>query len=27
LKHLIEEGAVESNGKATGAVRFRLARK
>ena len=27
LKHLIEEGVVESNGKATGAVRFRLARK
>ena len=26
LKHLIEEGVVESNGKATGAVRFRLAR-
>ena len=27
LKHLVEEGVVESNGKATGAVRFRLARK
>lgn len=27
LKHLIEEGVVESNGKATGAVRFRLARQ
>lgn len=27
LKHLVAEGVVESNGKATGAVRFRLARK
>ncbi|TEU11087.1 MAG: hypothetical protein E3J21_24515 [Anaerolineales bacterium] len=27
LKHMIEEGVVESNGKLTGAVRFRLARK
>jgi hypothetical protein len=27
LKHLVEEGVVESNGKATGAVRFRLARQ
>lgn len=27
LMHLVEEGVVESNGKLTGAVRFRLARK